>query len=214
LDNIKEGHVSNDKKRFTKNIGIVFIEPLKWNWTKHRLIFDKFVEYLYRKKPKHKLNFDQLAAAHFLLQMNRVQSLFDFQVITIQLFENFRLPAEHTKGLDGLLEWLDGEVCNFENGKGKGYNIDYWFGITSVKDEYSWFYKISKKEGKRSGKWLGIITSYRWEEMHYSPPSLFEYVPLSLFICSLSCLNRDYSGPLHSHSYYRTKGCIFDFFPY
>lgn len=74
-----------------------------------------------------------------------------------------------------------------------------------MKDEHNWFYKISEKEGERSGKRLGIITSYRWEEMHYSPPSVFEYVTLSVFICSLSSLNRDYYGPLHTHRYYRTK---------
>ena len=166
MDNAKEGLVSYDKKRFTKNVGIVFIEPL------------------YGKRTKNVLNFDQLACAHLLLQMNRVQNLFDFQVITIQLFENFQLPAEHTKGLDELLNWLDSEVSKFENSKGKEYKIDYWFGITSVKDEHNWFYKISEKEGERSGKRLGIITSYRWEEMHYSPPSVFEYVTLSVFICS------------------------------
>lgn len=85
MDNAKEGLVSYDKKRFTKNVGIVFIEPL------------------YGKRTKNVLNFDQLACTHLLLQMNRVQNLFDFQVITIQLFEN---------------------------SKGKEYKIDYWFGIT------------------------------------------------------------------------------------
>jgi hypothetical protein len=112
LDNAKEGLVSYNKKRFTKNVGIVFIEPL------------------YGKRTKNVLNFDQLACAHLLRQMNRVQNLFDFQVITIQLFENFQLPAEHTKGLDELLNWLDSEVSKFENSKGKEYKIDYWFGIT------------------------------------------------------------------------------------
>ena len=62
---------------------------------------------------------------------------------------------------------MDGEIYRFENSeKGNGYQIDYWLGITSIKDEKNWFFKNSKTKGERSGKNLGIITSYRWEEMH------------------------------------------------
>jgi hypothetical protein len=170
------------------------------------------MEPLDKKRTKHSLNFDQLACAHLLLQMNRCQSLFDFQVITIQYFEGFRLPTDGNEDLGDLLEWLDGEVFKFESSEGKEYKIDYWLGITSMKDGDNWFFRNSKRE--RCGKELGIITSYGWEEMHYSPPSLFEYVTFSVFVCSLYCLNRDYNGPLRAHKYYRTKGCILDFFPY
>jgi hypothetical protein len=177
--------IPNNKTRFTKSVGIIFIEPLKWNWTKHNLNFDRFVEYFNNKKPSHKLNFDQYASTHVLLQMNRVQDLFDFQVITIQL-DNLEFPTEDDKSLDDLLKWLDKEVAKFENSeKGKGYNIDYWFGITSIKDERNWFFKISDREGKRSGKRLGIITSYRWEEWGFSPLLCLNILPLvsSTVVC-------------------------------
>ena len=59
---------------FPKRIGIIFLEKLE-------KIKQKY-------KPRHSkdLDFEQVACAHLILQMNSIQSLFDFQIIT--LFED------------------------------------------------------------------------------------------------------------------------------
>ena len=96
-------------------------------------------------------------------------------------------------------------------------NIDYWIGITSNAIEKDYFfqpkYKRDNKDNKNnsiSGKNIAIITSEQWERK-FSPPSLFEYITMSVLTCSLYFLNSDFNGNLESH---KTKGCIFDFTRY
>ena len=58
---------------FPKRIGIIFLEKLEK------------VAYKEKYKPSHSkdLDFEQVACAHLILQMNSIQSLFDFQIITL-----------------------------------------------------------------------------------------------------------------------------------
>lgn len=56
---------SMDDSEFPKNVGIVFCENSSLNNTGSGV----------------RLNFDQIACSHLLLQMNSVQNTFDFQII-------------------------------------------------------------------------------------------------------------------------------------
>ena len=56
---------------FPKRIGIIFLEKLD------------IVKEIYKPKHSKDLDFEQVACAHLILQMNSIQSLFDFQIITL-----------------------------------------------------------------------------------------------------------------------------------
>jgi hypothetical protein len=60
---------------------------------------------------------------------------------------------------------------------------------------------------KESKKLLGLITSKDWNK-NFSPPSLFEYIVSSVFICGIFFLNYDCGGTLRPH---KDKGCLFDY---
>ena len=57
------GFESMEDFKFPKNVGIVYCENYDHSNTKIRL------------------NFDQIACSHLLLQMNSIQKIFDFQII-------------------------------------------------------------------------------------------------------------------------------------
>src|SRR4051794_25948374 len=67
-------------KRFPKKVGIVFLEKSVEKRTFPYIKKSSKIRLGVNKSKMH-LNFNQLACAHFLLQMNFVQSLFDFQII-------------------------------------------------------------------------------------------------------------------------------------
>ena len=62
-------------------------------------------------------------------------------------------------------------------------------------------------ENGESQKLVGLITSKDWNK-NFSPPSLFEYIALSVYICGIYFLNYHYKGSLRPH---KDKGCIFDY---
>jgi hypothetical protein len=119
-------------QRFPKRVGVVFIEERRHNESKFGL----------RRSHALKLNFDQIACAHFLLQMNNVQSIFDFQIV-VPPEEYFKTPfkndidtvkeANASYEYDKLLNWFNSEIDNFEKSERNNeiYSIDYWIGITS-----------------------------------------------------------------------------------
>lgn len=193
---------------FPKRIGIIFLEKLKK------------VAYKQKYKPKHSkdLEFDQVACAHLILQMNSIQSLFDFQIIT--LFEEedkeFYIGRENIT-LDDFdkeiakMEELAKDEDNKNKNKKKFKNIDYWIGITSkkIKDDegHDGHFLATLTENGESQKLVGLITSKDWNK-NFSPPSLFEYIALSVYICGIYFLNYHYKGSLRPH---KDKGCIFDY---
>jgi hypothetical protein len=192
FENVEDVKEQENKERFPKKIGIVFIEETKKN------------------KSKIKLNFDQIACAHLMLQMNSVQEIFDFQIVVHD--ENmlfFETPTK-TNNID-LFKWFDEEISKFENSHhGSLYGMDYWIGITSENLELNRFVRPKESYEGISGKIIWMITSDIWEK-RTSPPSLFEYVTITVLMCSLSSLSREFNGTLFFHLPYITKGCIFDF---
>jgi hypothetical protein len=77
LEDKQTGKKPIDKKEtFPKSVGIVFIERRQANWRKW-----------FSRKKGPALKFDQLACAHLVLQMNRVQNIFDFEIITLSFIK-------------------------------------------------------------------------------------------------------------------------------
>jgi hypothetical protein len=184
-------HKEDEKlKYFPKKIGIVFAE-------KRRL--EKI------------LNFDQIACTHLLLQMNSVQKIFEFQVITHEYTDQyFSMPPQDDHN-DRFFEWFDTEISKFDNSNyGKSYGIDYWIGITSINLQYNRFVRAQKRENGKSNKVFWIMTTDVWESKH-TPPSLFEYIAITVLMCSINFISNDFNGSLYFHKELKTKGCIFDF---
>jgi hypothetical protein len=105
-----------------KNIGIIFIEEIPNG---------KF----YTRKRSIRLDFDQVACAHLLLQMNPEQNLFNFQIISpgVGKLEDLKLwlptKEEVIKDGDSMIKWFAQEVRRIE--ALGNWDIDYWIGITS-----------------------------------------------------------------------------------
>lgn len=194
---------------FPKRIGIIFLEKLKK------------VAYKQKYKPRHSkdLDFEQVACAHLILQMNSIQSLFDFQIITLFEDEDKEFYIDKEKI---TLDNFDKEIAkmeklantNEENKFNKFKKIDYWIGITSKtitdvhnNEEYSGHFLTVSKQLKGSKKLLGLITSKDWNKK-FSPPSLFEYIVFCIFICGIFFLNYDCGGTLRPH---KDKGCLCDY---
>ncbi|HSF51117.1 MAG TPA: hypothetical protein VLA74_10195, partial [Nitrososphaeraceae archaeon] len=186
---------------FPKKVGIVFIDDvsdskktLKNNLKKLSLKIKS------EKGNKPHLPFDQIACAHLLLQMNKVQDIFDFQIVRL------RFPDQLSYSVNKYdLKWFTHQISTFESSEeGKKYNIDYWIVITSDKIENNLYYIEEEKPRK------AITTSLNWEGVN-SPPSLFEYLSISVLMCRLYFINREFYGRLGSHPMLLTKGCIYDF---
>lgn len=185
-----ESDEEDKKEIFPKRIGILFIEEL--NKDKSKLV----------------LNFDQLACAHLLLQMNTIQKIFDLQIIV-----NHRgLPYFHVPAKDhqDLFRWFDEQIRRFESRETEDVDeIDYWIGVTSEKLGGNLFFDTREETG--TGKPLAIITSFLWERA-FSPPSLFEYLALNIFQICLGFLDSEFEANLlGAHDISITKGCIFDY---
>jgi hypothetical protein len=79
-----------------------------------------------------------------------------------------------------LIGWFDEYISRVENWE-ENNNIDYWIGITSEPDPENLFFRTMKT---KSQKKIWIVTTDVWEKW-MSPPSLFEYICISVFICIL-----------------------------
>jgi hypothetical protein len=55
------------------------------------------------------------------------------------------------------------------------------------------------------------MTTNVWKDKKYTPPSLFEYIAVTVIMCCLNLLSNDFAGSLRFHKSLKTKGCIFDF---
>lgn len=199
----------SQQMNFPKNVGIIFLERPS-NYVK-RFQENKKIFKSKRKGTVGSLDFDQVASAHLFLQMNYVQRIFQFQVIRPFFLEKTyfqeRFPYKDpiSKEDKDILDWFYDEITSKLDGTVA--NINYWIGITSQNVGQNWFFRV-RKVPKDKGKMLSVITSEYWEKL-LSPPSLFEYIALSIFICSLQSLNFDRTSGWPDHE--RTKGCIFDF---
>jgi hypothetical protein len=149
---------------FPKRVGIVFIEIRKSGKQKRQE--DKFLNILKKTlkkpptKPSYSLDCDQDACAYLLLQRNKHQSIFEFQIVELR-----ELPEWGSH----LLYWLDDIAL-----KGSK-SIDYWIAITSEKipgREEGYHFDTMEIEETYSCKRLWLITTLGWER-DYSPPSVF-----------------------------------------
>lgn len=201
------------RNRFPKKIGIIFLEEIVG---KRSLLAPRkkaggsSKTRLAPNKSKIFLNFDQLACAHLLLQMNFIQSSFDFQIIShdYELYSNLPRKSDWERR-NKLLEWFNGQISRFEKeGGNDDYGIDYWIGITSENLPSNREFKLEKSD--KSGKIFSLITTDIWETIN-SPPSVFEYIAITVLICSLISVSLEFNGSLGLHAPLATKGCIFDF---
>jgi hypothetical protein len=204
MENLEEEPKCNDKLVFPKNIGIVFIEELVYPRSEKRL--SAFGHWLKKRssrstRPKVKLNFDQLACAHLLLQINTSQTLAILQVI-----EPVQVPI---KSKQNIIRWFDEYINRM---KEKNNNIDYWIGITSEPDSENRFFRTMKFSETKSKKRIWIVTTDVWEKW-MSPPSLFEYICISVFICILRSIFSHIDQKIGEHMN-ETRGCIFDWTGY
>lgn len=176
--------ITNTNSLFPKKIGIVFLENIE-----------------NKKKSKPHLNFDQEAASYIIVQMNSIQSLFNFNIVDMFAGNNNLIPEGKS-----MEELFNEKISQYEN-QSENDLIDYWILVTSEEFEDNWFFKTEfEPETKRI---VSIITDSDWEELH-SPPSLFEYLVVTVLTCSLYSLSYSYGGGLTSHQN-ETRGCVFDF---
>lgn len=211
INSIHGGNVNmqevDHRKKFPKNIGIIFVEDSEIILSK-RSQWNMFLEKIRVRKPRSRLDFDQLACAHLLLQINSIQDLFNFQILTpgIGNLKSIRLdglPLDPNR----MLSWFNGKINEInEMDNIMNWNIDYWIGITSKGIGQNYFLRIGKKEESPSDK-IGMISSELWQR-NYSPPSLFEYIAITVFTCGIYFINYEFNGSLKPH---KTNGCIFDF---
>ena len=103
-----------------------------------------------------------------------------------------------------MLAWFNGKINEID--KIKNWNMDYWIGIILKGIGQDYFLRIGKKEEIPSDK-IGMITSELWQRK-YSPPSLFEYIALTVFTCGIYFINYDFNGSLKPH---KTNARVFDF---
>ena len=181
-------------KNFPKKVGIIFLENLS--------------------EKKMKLNFDQFACSYLLVQMNFVQKIFDFNIVEVDFkFKDSLLDQELIKRKnDYIFDWFDDLLAKKSEKSLKeiDQNIDYWIGITSKSVHKNWFFETKFKNTTRSNKTFGIITTDTWEKS-YSPPSVFEYIVITIFEICLGALSYDYGGSFFTHEQWITKGCLNDF---
>ncbi|HZB16094.1 MAG TPA: hypothetical protein VE445_02915 [Nitrososphaeraceae archaeon] len=180
LDDLKKSELKreqSDKERgiFPKKVGIIFME----RYPRRR------VGWIHPKEPR--LDFDQLACSHLLLQLNGIQSLFDFRVI----HKDVKKKPEGSS----LHRWFEHTLINEFRGKKFGEasidlwdEIDLWIAITSEAFSKSQFFGVLPKSKSDSGKNMAVITSNYWKKVH-SPPSVFEYICISSIICGLHFLS-------------------------
>jgi hypothetical protein len=219
---------------FPKNIGIVFLEQKREKL--NRLKFWKEKMYL---------DFDQLACAHLILRMNRIQNLFDYQIInppdlidSVSLSEGkyalrwsegnaTDLPfaahevSECQEALqfgagplceqikdEYIVQWFDDIIISkLECDPVRKRPIDYYIGITSESIGSNYFLR-TRKQQSHFGRIFSIISSDLWEK-DFSPPSVFEYIAIGVFTCSLRSIALDIINKFPSHD--ETHGCIFDY---
>ena len=143
--------------------------------------------------------------------MNSVQKLFDFIVISHDYEKNFSNPPEDDND-DKFFKWFDKEITEFDNSLfGRAYGIDYWIGITSINIGYNRFVRARRRGDGKINRDFWLMTTNVWKGKEYTPPSLFEYITLTVIMCSLNLFSNDYGGCLRFHKPLKTKGCIFDF---
>jgi hypothetical protein len=219
-----EDHLNNEKnKGFPKKISIVFFGRKGSHQNKRLGLFPKKIG----KQSMLFLDFDEVACAHILLQMNHIQNLFKFQIVeTWRVISNISITKG--EGDEYRVQWLDvstGSTQSFtskdeaymlqwfeyvvssklENDSGcSSGSTDYWIGITSQSIGFNYFYWTEEINDKI----VTIITSEHWQKQ-YSPPSVFEYIAIATFRCSLRSLIRDFIGRFKDHN--ETRGCIFDY---
>lgn len=224
-----EDRSTNEKARFPKKVVIVFLGKKKGRL---QAIYS-LLNWLKLKKPKLLLDFDQLACAHIILQMNQIQNLFEFQILTAHDVKNMtKMDIEDvpiiTKGVldyncqgrDGqkekgprpnyIVQWFDTKVLSGLEHSSKSGNcpfMDYWIGITSNEiggEHFQW-----TCEATGSGKIFTIMTSKGWQRK-FSPPSVFEYIVISTFKCSLRSFIKNFEEFKGFGDHSETLGCIFD----
>ena len=206
----------------------LFTTRLKIYW---KLLYKKIIEMIgYRSK----LDFDANACAYVLLQMNKIQNLFVFQVLT-SVVPNIPLPEEsYKKNID--IDWFEGIVKRILYARTKRtetfnknielagndeiitsntQKIDIWIGITSKKivirskkDEKEITDKYFMSIGNKKINPTSIISSHGWDR-NYAPPSLFEYLINSVLISALFSTFVYFGNRIDFHVT-ESIGCIFD----
>jgi len=217
---------------FPKKIAIIFLEE-KRNYASFGL--DYLHSFFKKSKPKGKdknpkLNFDQRTCSYLVLQLNSIQSIFEFNIINVD-FNKLSLPSttelkkydkgdckeerdERKKILSHyMMNWFYDSLkkCNYDSGKSireKYDEITCWIGITSEPIKEDYFSSIWRPDPKFNEKnTFVLITTDEWEKS-FSPPSLFEYVLFGVLKNALISLSCDLECALEYH--WETKGCIFD----
>jgi len=163
-----------------------------------------FIENVERRKHSWPhLDFNQDACSYFLLQMNSVQRLFEFQVITLYVPDDYTLPSPR----EDIFTWFKRLI---NSSKINEFEINDWIGITS---EYLPGNLLFDSKMTDSGKTASIVTSEKWLDLH-TPPSVFEHMAISVLTIALYTLDMHVNDDIDNSfldSHYETKGCIFDY---
>lgn len=167
-----------------------------------------------RRKPR--LNFDRYASSYLLLQLNAVQTIFEFNVINVSNI-NISFPSPNDLVNKDIMDWVD-QLCGSIHGSTEILNkIQCWVVITSEELPGKLFSKNRFKWENESKSQMNIalMTTYDWERS-LSPPSVFEYIIVGVFKQALLFLSNDFKVRLSNeilgfHASEVTRGCIYDY---
>jgi len=197
-------------------VGIIFLEERDGIGTKFIVFLHKIFLLKNRYSSRKKLlNFNQYACSYLLLQLNRVQKIFQFDIINAE-FKNYSLP--HQKELereydDDIRDWFDKFVIGLRQNKDAHNKLDEnseekingvihdkigcWIGITSESLPGNLFStdRYKKDIESKSKKNIALVTTDTWERS-FSPPSLFEYVMFSVLKYAILSLENDFEESL------------------
>jgi hypothetical protein len=160
------------------------------------------------------LNFDRHACSYLLLQLNVIQTLFQFNII--KRYGEDILPPKEDLEKDQIIDWFDDLVDRISK-REKLDNICGWIGITSRNLPGSLFAlsRFRDDPKSKSQRNVTLITTDVWEKS-FSPPSVFEYVIFVIFKNAIFFLSNNFGHDLSpeetltNHAWSITRGCIYD----
>jgi hypothetical protein len=138
--------------------------------------------------------FDEWAFKYFLLQLNKLQSFYEFVFPELKGYLYAKNFLADSNKADSMFD-------AFYEGRAKiaiAYEPDYFIIIVGYMTSRNYFFHLRQN--------VTIATTYKWDA-YFSPPSLFEY--LLHCICSVLLFMNPKLNFSFDHT--DTRGCVLDF---
>lgn len=142
-----------------------------------------------------KPDFNEEAFKYFVLQLNKLQSSFEFE---FPFQENYPLTGDEVSNqtaFDTFKNITQTGLLKLEK------SPDFLLGIVNFPIDYNQFCSHDEHEN------IAVITTAEWNK-YFSPPSVFEYL-LGMIMSELVFMHPKLNPHLESHD--ETRGCMFDY---